>query len=64
MYDEGACLATPALELIERANRDAAEARLATAGRPRRWRAPSGPGRIRGWATRIARRVGRRENRT
>jgi hypothetical protein len=31
MYDEGACLVTPALELIERANREAAEARLATA---------------------------------
>ena len=31
MYDEGACMATPALELIERANREAAEARLAGA---------------------------------
>jgi hypothetical protein len=29
MYDEGACMATPALELIERARRDASEARLA-----------------------------------
>ena len=29
MYDEGACIATPALEHIERANRDASEARLA-----------------------------------
>ena len=33
MYDEGACMATPALELIERANRDAAAARAARATR-------------------------------
>jgi hypothetical protein len=63
MYDEGACMATPALELIERANREAAEARRATrrSGSSGAWRFPIAA--VGAMAGRLARRVGLRGGR-